>query len=91
MSRQSLIDTLLGASASGGLVPSELRTVVYFFVLFERGASAGADLVVVSTLGRVEPWIVAHDRLVENGQASEAPVGILRHLACGRVRTLYDW
>jgi hypothetical protein len=47
--------------------------LVYFFVLFERGASAGANLVgSFESRRRIELWVVVHDRLVEIGQAFEA-------------------
>jgi hypothetical protein len=65
--------------------------LVYFFVLFERGATAGADLVgSFEPRRRVELWVVVHDRLVEIGQGFQSHLGILRLPACGRVRTLYD-
>jgi hypothetical protein len=44
--------------------------LVFFLVLFERGASAGADLVgSFDSRHRVELWVVVHDRLVEIGRA----------------------
>ena len=62
------------------------RNSVLFFVLFERGARPGADLVgSFDSRRRVELWVVVHDRLVGIGQAFEAHVGILRHPASGRV------
>src|SRR5262245_28289555 len=68
-----------------------MRNSVLFFVLFGRGASAGADLVgSFDSRHRVELRVLVHDRLVKIGWALEAPVGIPRHTAFGRVRTLYD-